>query len=170
VSYALGKMVSATAFYSREQFRFDQAGYYVATPNLFNPNQVWTAESEDTVHTFGARIDWRALSDRLKLSAAYDHAQGRSEIDVRATPFTPLAAVAPLPDGRELTHRLELRAAYALRPETTLKVGYVVERHTSRDWQYDNVGLAPVAQILGSGIVPPRYTVHVGSLSVLYQF
>jgi hypothetical protein len=51
-----------------------------------------------------------------------------------------------------------------------LKAGYIFERRRGNDWRYDGVGLTPVAQILGSGILPPRYNVHVLSLSALYEF
>lgn len=75
-----------------------------------------------------------------------------------------------MPDSRENTHNIQVRADYHITPETVVKLGYTFEHHLSRDWQYDSVSIAPVAQILGSGIVPPRYTVHVASMSVAYQF
>ena len=65
---------------------------------------------------------------------------------------------------------MNLRAAYTVTADTTVNMGYTLQRHISDDWQYENAGFAPVAQILGSGILPPRYTAHVVSVSVRQGF
>ncbi|MBL8643366.1 MAG: MtrB/PioB family decaheme-associated outer membrane protein [Rhodospirillaceae bacterium] len=170
VSYAPVQHFSATAFYSVEIYRLAQAGYYVATTNLANPNQVWGARNKDTIHSAGVKLDWQAIPQKLKFGMGYTLSDGRAETDVQSTPFTPLAVSAALPDAREVTHNFNLRAEYNLSTDTTVKLGYVYEHHNSRDWQYESMGFAPVAQILGSGITPPRYAVHVGLVSVVYQF
>ena len=170
ISYAFQDHLTASAFYSVERYRFAQAGYYITSNNLNNPNQVWGAQNKDTVRSLGANIDWQAIPQELKLSAAYYMSRGLSEINVQATPTSVLAVVAPLPDSREITHNAKLKAAYNVSPATVLKLGYTVEHHSSHDWQYDNVGYTSVAQIMGSGIVPPRYYVHVGSVTVAVQF
>jgi len=169
VTYAVDAF-SLSAFYGLERYRFAQAGYYMATGNLNNLNQVWRARNKDTIHSLGAKLDWQAIENKLKLGAAYFLSDGLTEIDVQSTAFVPLAAVAPVPDGREITHNIKLNAAYNVTDAVTAKLGYTVEQHTSRDWQYDNIGLAPVAQILGSGIIPPRYYVHVLAMTMAYQF
>jgi MtrB/PioB family decaheme-associated outer membrane protein len=169
VTYAADDF-SLSAFFGLERYRFTQAGYYMATGNLNNLNQVWRAENKDTIHSVGAKADWEVIENKLKLGAAYFLSDGLTEIDVQSTAFIPLAAVAPVPDGREITHNVKLSAAYNVTEAVTTKLGYTVEQHTSRDWQYDNIGLAPVAQILGSGIIPPRYYVHVVAVTLAYQF
>lgn len=170
MTYAVQDSVTASAFYSFERISSDQKGYYIATLNLSSADQAWAAHNKDTIHTAGVRLDWQVIPQQFKLGASYTASRGKTQIGVQATPFTPLAVVAPLPDAKENTHNVGLRGDYNVDSDTTVKIAYLYERHRSLDWQYDNVSLTPVAQILGSGITPPRYNVHVVSVSALYQF
>jgi MtrB/PioB family decaheme-associated outer membrane protein len=170
VSITVPERVTASVFHSFESIRFFQKGYYIATLNLFNPNFEWTARNRDRAHTTGVRADFTVIPETLTVEAKAHLSRGRTAIAVQAQPVVPLAAVAALPDTQETTHHLGLNAQFRLRPETAIKAGYTFERRRSNDWQYDSVGLTPVTQLLGSGILPPRYAVHVLSLSALYQF
>jgi MtrB/PioB family decaheme-associated outer membrane protein len=170
VAYVFAKGLSASVFYSYDQITSRQRGYFLATLSLTNPAQIWGARNRDVTHTAGVHMDWDAIPQVLKLRGAYYLSDGTTHIDVNATPFTPLAASTPLPDARDITHNLSFKAEYAVRGGTTLKVGYTLERHVTHDWQYANMGFAPVAQIVGSGIIPPRYTAHVISITARHEF
>ncbi len=170
LSYVLKDRLTASAFYSFERIRSDQKGYYIFTASLTNPAQEWGAQNNDAIHSGGVRLDWQAIPEKVKLGAIYYVSRARTRIGVQATPFTLTSTVRPLPDVRELTHNASLRADYNWRPNTAFRLGYAVERRTSADWQYDRIAVAPVAQILGAGIMPPRYTAHVVSLSARYQY
>ncbi|TAL04023.1 MAG: MtrB/PioB family decaheme-associated outer membrane protein [Rhodospirillaceae bacterium] len=169
LSYVVKDGLSASAFYSFEQIRSDQRGYFLATLSLTNPAQAWGAQNRDSVHSVGLQADWQAVPNKLMLHGAYYLSYGATHIDVESTPFIPLAAASPLPDAHEITHNVRLRAEYAVRNGTTLRLGYTLERHITTDWQYAG-GFTPVAQILGSGMLPPRYTAHVVSISARHEF
>lgn len=170
VSYALSNIVTATAFYSYERYSYDQKGYYIFNTNLTNPSQEWTARNRDAVNSAGARVEWHAMPDKLKVTTLYTLSDGSTDIDVAATAFTPLATVAPLPDVIAKTHHVGLEGEYRFKPDWSVIVGWVYEDHVTRDWAYDNVAIAPVAQILGSGIVSPHYSAHVLTLATKVAF
>ncbi|MDX2224121.1 MAG: MtrB/PioB family decaheme-associated outer membrane protein [Rhodospirillaceae bacterium] len=170
LSYAASDAATASAFYGFERIGADQKGYFIFGLNESNPDQEWTARSRERIHTLGARLDWAAIENTLDVSGSGYITRGTTAIDVLARPFTPLASVAPLPDAVDTTHHLDLDVAYAFRPQTRLKVGYAVERRRARDWQYDGVGFSSISQILGSGIVTPRYTVHIVTMTAEYRF
>jgi len=169
VSYVVKSGLSASAFYSFDQIRSNQRGYFLATLSLINPAQAWGAQNRDSVHSAGLQADWQAIPGKLSLHTAYYLSFGATHIDVESTPFITLAAVSPLPDAHEITDNINLRAAYTVQPGTTLRLGYTFERHLTTDWAYAG-GVAPVAQILGSGMLPPRYTAHVVSFSARREF
>jgi hypothetical protein len=51
----------------------------------------------------------------------------------------------------------------------TLRGGYTMQRHVTNDWSYLG-GLTPVASLVGSGDIMPRYTAHVLWASARYAF
>ncbi|MSO73123.1 MAG: MtrB/PioB family decaheme-associated outer membrane protein [Rhodospirillaceae bacterium] len=170
LSYVFQKRLTASVFYSFEREQFDTNGYLVGNGLLANPQQFWRTGNRDINHTAGVKLDWQAVPDKYKLGISYYLSDGASRVDVQSTPFIIYTVTAPLPDAREITHNLGLTNEYALRAGTAVRLGYTWQRHRNRDWQYDGLGLAPVAQILGSGIIPPRYTAHVVWVSTRYEF
>ena len=168
VSYAV-ETVTASAFYTFERMLSRQTGYIVGNGNLTNAQQYWQTGNRDTTHTVGIRADWRVVPGKYKLGVNYDLSLGGMRTDFESNPFVVYTVTAPLPDTREITHNFGVKAEYAVRVDTTVKIGYNFQRHVSRDWQYD-LSIAPVAQILGSGITPPRYTAHVFSLTTRFDF
>ena len=169
ISYAPASGVTASAFYTFERMLSRQNGYILGNGNLTNPQQYWQAGNRDTTHTIGLRADWRPVSGKYKAGVSYDLSLGGMRTDVESNPFVIYTVTAPLPDTREITHNFGLKAEYAVRVDTTVRIGYNFQRHVSRDWQYD-LSIAPVAQVLGSGITPPRYTAHVVSLTTRFDF
>jgi MtrB/PioB family decaheme-associated outer membrane protein len=169
VSYTVEERLTGSLFYTFERIRSDQKGYFLFNTNENNPAQEWTAQNRDRVHTAGARVDWKALPDRLTLSANYLVSAGTTRVTVQATPFTPLAVVRPLPDIRITTHTIGTAAELTVASEISFRLNYAFERHSTEDWRYLN-SLTPAAQILGSGELAPRYTAHLTWLSARYRF
>lgn len=169
LTYVLDKRLTATAFYSFERIKFDLTGYLMGTINLANPGQDWSSASRDLIHTAGIKMDWEALPQKLKLGAGYYISDGASRIATLGTTFAPIMTTAPLPDIRDVTHNVSLTGDYKVRADTTLRLGYMLQRHRTTDWAY-GYSAAPVAQLLGSGIVSPRYTAHVAWVSARYEF
>lgn len=169
-SYVLANRVTASGFYSFEHYKSDQNGYLIFGPDESNPDQEWRVDNKDSVHTAGITVDWQVRPDELSVGARYQLSDGTNSTDVIAQTFNILTETAPLPNAKEVTHNIGLHGSYTFRPETTLRLGYTLEWHRSRNWQFEDIGFAPVAQILGSGILPPRYTAHIGWVTVQYLF
>ncbi|MGE3335034.1 MAG: MtrB/PioB family decaheme-associated outer membrane protein [Rhodospirillaceae bacterium] len=169
LSYVLAKQLTTTAFYSFERIKFDLTGYLMGTVNLTNSAQNWSTANRDIIHTAGAKVDWDAISQLLKVTAGYYVSDGASHTNSIGSNFALVMNTSPLPDARDVTHNVNLTGDYKVRTDTTLRVGYTFQHHTTNDWQY-GYGAATVPQILGSGIVPPRYSAHLVWLSARYDF
>ncbi len=169
VTYVLDKRLTASAYYSFERIKADLTGYLMGTVNQTNPAQNWSTANRDVIHTAGVKVDWNAIPDTLKLGAGYYVSDGISRISSTGTNFALLMNTAPLPAIRDLTHNVSLTGDYKVRADTTLRIGYALQRHRTTDWQY-GFGAAPVAQILGSGILSPRYTAHMVWVTARYEF
>ncbi len=169
LSYVLAKRLTATAFYSFERIKFDLTGYLMGTVNLSNPAQNWSTANRDVIHTVGVKADWDAVPQLLKVGAGYYVSDGASRFNAIGSNFALVMNTAPLPDVRDVTHNVNLTGDYKVRADTTLRVGYMFQHHTTNDWQY-GYGAAPVPQILGSGITSPRYSAHLVWLSARYDF
>ncbi len=170
ISYVAAKGVSVSAFYGLERIRSLQNGYLIFDTTAGNPARDWSVRIRDTVHSAGARLGWQVVPDKFKFDAAYTLSDGTSRTGVQSTPTLISSVSAPLPAARDITHTGEFIGEFAFTPATALRLGYTVARHTSRDWQYAGLRASPVAQILGSGIQPPRYTAHVVWLTTRHQF
>lgn len=169
VSYVLAKTLTASLFYGFERIRANENGYLIFDTVSGNPDRNWAVRNLDTVHSASFKLDWQ-VAPKFKLDSSYTLSDGTSRTRVQSSQNFLGTVSSPLPAARDITHTADLSGNYAFKPDLALRLGYTVTRHTSRDWQYANMGLAPVAQILGSGITPPRYTVHVVWLSTRYQF
>ena len=169
VSYVLAKTLTASLFYGYERIRANQNGYLIFDTVSGNPLRNWAVRNLDTVHSAGLKLDWQA-TPKFKLDSGYTLSDGTSRTGIQSSQGFLATVSAPLPAARDITHTAEVSGDYAFKPDLALRLGYSIARHTSRDWQYVNLGLAPVTQIMGSGIIPPRYTVHVVWLSTRYQF
>lgn len=169
-AYVIRDVLTVSAFYSYERYTFDQKGYYITSQNLNNPQQEWTANSRDTARTGGAQVDWQAVPDQTKLTASYVISDGAANTDVQATGFTLLARVAPLPEVAQRTQQASVGLEHAFKPDLAVRIGYAWEKHTTRDWAYDNVAIAPVSQLIGSGIVSPRYSAHIVTVATRVRY
>ena len=170
LSYSLVKQLTVSAFAGIERIHADQNGYLIFDTTSGNPARDWNVQSRDGVNSAGARASWRVVPDRFKLDASYTLSDGTSRNAVQSWPTFLASLSSSLPAIRDITHSGEVAGEYAFRPDTVLKLGYTIARHISRDWQYGGLSAAPVAQILGAGITPPRYTAHVVWLTSRTQF
>jgi MtrB/PioB family decaheme-associated outer membrane protein len=170
VAYVFDKTLTALLFAGVERIRADQNGYFIFDTVSGNPDRNWSVRNLDDVMSAGARVTWQARPDSFKLDGSYTLSDGISRYRIQSFQGFLRTVSSPLPAARDITHVGTLSGEFMLKAETALKVGYTLARHSSRDWQYAGMGLAPVSQILGSGIVPPRYTQHVVWLTTRHQF
>ncbi|MGE4063045.1 MAG: MtrB/PioB family decaheme-associated outer membrane protein [Rhodospirillaceae bacterium] len=169
VTYVMNQRLTATAFAGVERIKFDLTGYLMGTVNLADPAQNWSSANRDLIYTAGAKADWNAIPDVLKVSAGYFVSDGTSRIGTIGTTFAPIMNTSPLADVRDVTHNVSLTGDYKVRADTTLRVGYAFQRHRTTDWSF-GWSVAPVAQLLGSDILSPRYTAHMAWISARYDF
>jgi len=170
VAYVFDKTLTASLFAGIERVRADQAGYFIFDTVSGNPDRDWNVRNLDDVASAGARVSWQVRPDTFKLDGSYTVSDGTSRHRVQSFQGFLRTTSSQLPAARDITHVGTVSGEFALKQNTALRLGYTLARHSSRDWQYAGMGLAPVAQILGSDIRPPRYTAHVVWLTTRYVF
>lgn len=170
LTYIVSKALTASLFAGAERIRANLNGYLIFDSVAGNANRQWNVRSFDTMHNLGARVSWLVLPEKFKLDGSYILADGTSRTMVQSFQGFIGTVSSPLPAVRDINHSANLAGEYSFRPDAALRLGYTVVRQVTRDWQYANMGLAPVAQILGSGIQPPRYTAHIVWVTTRYQF
>ena len=169
VAYTIKDKLTLGAFYTLERLHNRQNGYFLFNANETNPAQIWTASNRDRIQSVGAKLDWTVKANKLRLGASYTLSDGNTHIDVADTPFTAQAVVAQMPDALMRTHNVGLNAEYQWHDTMAFRAGYTLERHVTDDWRY-LASLTPVAQILGSGELAPRYNAHVVWISTRKRF
>ncbi len=123
----------------------------------------WFGDTEDTIQSFGAGIEFRNIKDKkidLSVDYVYSRAEGEYRIDDGRD-------AAPFPD---LTTRLEgvrVRLNYPLRGGAELVLDYYNERFRSSDWALDGVDPDEIFNFLSLGEVAPRY--NVDSVAIFYR-
>ncbi|MFZ2507241.1 MAG: MtrB/PioB family decaheme-associated outer membrane protein [Steroidobacteraceae bacterium] len=170
-SYAPSENWSAYAFYSKEDFDFDQNGHSITGGNRVadaaNPARAWSAFHRDRVDTAGAGLTFPLIGERLEAGIELLHAESRSDIDVSTG-----AALtsAPLPRLKTRLESLSLRGGYRLNKDLMLNLRYWYERYRSSDWALDGVGPSQLANVILLGEKSANYSVHVVTLSTTFRF
>jgi hypothetical protein len=59
---------------------------------------------------------------------------------------------------------------YKLRPNLSLRLGYLFEKFSLSDWAYDGVGTQTLADVVTIGEDGPDYRAHLASWSFVYKF
>ncbi len=157
-------------FVSHDSMESDQDGRsfrgFAKAADAVNPARDWFAELRDETDTIGVGFK-RDITAALSLGADFVYANARGAVDV--TTGSGLSS-APLPDTLVRLQSLELYGDYLLRPGTTLKARYRIEKYQSRDWALDQVAPNTLANVLTLGEDSPDYTVHIILLSVVTEF
>lgn len=170
ISYNPGGDNLLYGFYSHDNMDSDQDGRAfrgsAKAADSADPARDWFATLRDETDTVGLGFK-RELSNTLSIGADYVYANARGEVDV--TTGAALSA-APLPDTLVRLQSLEMYGDYLLRPGTTIKARYRVEKYHSRDWAVDGVAPNTLANVITLGEDSPDYTVHVILLSVVTEF
>jgi MtrB/PioB family decaheme-associated outer membrane protein len=189
VSWQIGKSLTAHAFYTYQQIFYSQSSIYQspnppATPAPTATNTQfsvpWTANTTDSVQTFGVNVDWQAIPDVLKLSLDYNFSYGNTSYALGegvvafggaiTTPtFAPSITTQALPDVKSMLSVISLHGEYAIRPNITLMFGYAWERFTYKDFM---VGTSPTqfANAFLPGTLAPNDSIHVVSAAMRFRF
>ncbi len=159
-TYAVSEKLSVFAGYVYEDYFFKMSAAYIprgASPP-FDPANQWNNDTDDTVDTFRAGVDWVIVPDKWTLGATLDYTKPRSEsVYDFALPGTPIeglneangifpANVPPIPGTTPFAFdsfptvvkkftMAKVRLAYNVTKTLTASVMYWKQKYDNDDWQ-----------------------------------
>ncbi len=184
VSWAATERVYAHAFYSYDRFTSEQAswsfqnigGDQVTTAT--NPTRLWEGKDKDRGHTVGTGVHVDLIPERLGLDTQYLFSWIRGTTGVQfstAAPPNGLGPDFPYPNERTRIHSASVRMDFQATEQIGMRVGYLFERMTTRDWALDGVepgalNCSANSCSIVSGQQSPEDTSHLVSWSLVYKF
>jgi MtrB/PioB family decaheme-associated outer membrane protein len=180
VSWAATERFYTHAFYAYDRFRSDQESWSWAPPTVpppdppqfADPTRRWESEDKDRGHTVGAGFHVELIPERLGLDTQYLFSWIRGTIGVDRGAV--LGADFPYPNERTRIHSTSVRLDFQATEQIGMRVGYLFERMSTRDWALDGVepgGLTCTATCaIVSGQRSPEDTSHLVTWSLVYDF
>ncbi len=168
-SLRASETVSGHAFVSYEHYGSDQRSSQLGANKLayLDPGNDWTTDITDKTLTFG--IGFRVKpGEKYDYGGDFSHSCSKGEIDVVTGAL--LAPALPLPDVVSRLNRVDLFGRYRVRKDLSINLKYVYERYSSKDWAYDQVLPATMANVIGTSQLSPNYGVHVFGITASYRF
>lgn len=169
LSYMAAADVTTYVFYTLNLIQTDQAGRTVDDADIlgtaFNPQQNWFVTENDTIHTAGVGLDWKAIKDKLDLNFDYTFSKADTGYD-----FVSGLPKSSLPSIKAESHSVGVLGTYHFRKDIALKMGYRIETYRTSDWALNNVNVNTLANVMTTGDVSPNYTAHIAAASVEFKF
>ncbi|MEW6690131.1 MAG: MtrB/PioB family decaheme-associated outer membrane protein [Pseudomonadota bacterium] len=139
-AYAFSEGVSGTAWYQRNENRYDQTmcqtnAADVCTNSAANP--VWGSSLKNISDTWGLGLRAK-VSARLELRADFTDADVRDELGTSLISPAGSTTVTPLPNINTRVTTFKLAGDYALSRQSTLRLFYVYDRYRTDDWTWAN--------------------------------
>jgi MtrB/PioB family decaheme-associated outer membrane protein len=176
--------LSVTAFYNHDRFNTDQSGRSFRgggnrALDVDNPDRDWFVDTRDRINTVGLNVELNDIGQRLdwvgdigltgKLDLGFDviHARSRSRMDVTSGPAFD---TEPLPDLSTRLNSFGVYGRYQITPAASVRLGFVHERYSSRDFALEGVDPDTVGNVLGLGQASPRYKVNWVTVGVAYRW
>ena len=139
-----------------------------------------TANTTDSVQTFGLTTDWQVIRNVLKVSfdynlsygdTAYALGDGMALIGGSITSPTTIAALnfQPLPDVTSMLNMIQIRGEYTFRPDMTVIFGYAFEKFNYKDFMY-TAAPTQYANALLPGTLSPNAAIHVVGAGLRIRF
>jgi opacity protein-like surface antigen len=174
VGYYPVPAVKTYAFYTYEDSQHDWRGWDTVG---FNPigsandaENRWDSRDTDTFHTVGAGVNWQAIEEKLKLGADFLWTRSDDQDSIVVGSASPVPGSPGFPLDLAEVYNVSLHADWEFQEGLTLRVGYLWSQLHSSDWQLDGVDADTLNNVIASGRAAPNYSVHIPSLSVVYQF
>ncbi|HEY7411554.1 MAG TPA: MtrB/PioB family decaheme-associated outer membrane protein [Vicinamibacteria bacterium] len=185
-AYALGERLSVQGSYSREEYRYDQAGrswsggrpgdpYLVDTTPESLSN--WQAREESSTDTIGAGL-LAAVTDRVRAGLAFSYSRSDGSIAYASplgTAATDANAFVPasFPEVDDIRFRhFQADVEYRLGPRLTASLAYVWEAYDIADFNTKGFVFVPAstdgafASAIFMGTLPRAYNAHLVSLTL----
>lgn len=142
-AYAFSENVGGTAWYSRNENRYQtsecQTGSPGATANTCTntaANPVWASDLRNIANTWGVGLRAK-ITPKFDLDADLTDAKVRDEFNTSS--ISPAASiVAPLPNINTRVTTFKLTGRYALDRHSGVRVFYVHDRYRTDDWTWAN--------------------------------
>jgi len=186
VSWAATERLTTNAFYSYDHFTSEQKSWSFgagacAAPT--NPACLWEGKDKDRGHTVGTGFHLDVLPERLGLDAQYLFSWIRGTTGVDFGPA--LGTDFPYPNERTRIQSASVGLDFQATEQIGMRVGYLFERMSTRDWALDGVGPTTMGTtttngasatcngnscVIASGQQSPEATSHLVSWSVYYKF
>jgi MtrB/PioB family decaheme-associated outer membrane protein len=170
--------VSFAVSYDREKYTANQYSRTAAPPpsaQFEDPTRDWWIDTNDTVNTVSANIDFLKAIPRTDIRLGYDLTDGKATyvygLASPATVFVPPASLQQLPPLRNRITSGRADVEYFIRPRIALGVVYWYEEYRVDDFSLNstvintlNIGTSTIY----SGYLYRPYTAHTGWLKISY--
>jgi MtrB/PioB family decaheme-associated outer membrane protein len=179
VSWVATERFTAHAFYGYDRFSSEQESWSWAPvtpptpPQFTDPARRWEGKDKDRGHTVGTGFHVELIPERLGLDTQYLFSWIRGTIGV--DPGAALAADFPYPNERTRIHSTSVRLDFQATEQIGVRVGYLFERISTRDWALDGVepgalNCSATSCAIVSGQRSPEATSHLVTWSLVYDF
>ena len=174
VGYTPSENIDTYAYYTHEFFNRKQLGLTTDPDSLTpTPNQ-WAMTSNDSSFTLGAGIKWSKIKDKYDLTADYVFSKALTSINptcIIGPLFTPCSgSESSFPDLTTSIHSFRLLGDYHYKNNVTMRLTYLFEHFSNKDWALDGTGQNAIDQVITLGNSSPDYNAHAFGFSVIYQF
>jgi len=130
---------------------------------------LWNQEIKDNFWTYGLSTQMRLMEDILKLIVSWEYQKSDGKSTFTSQGDTALQDLEPYDDYSK--KRLEAKLVYAFSKQLDINLGYVFEKYTYRDLQYEGYSYIPDSSTYLSGAYADHdYEANIGYLTVRYGF
>ena len=158
ITYVFSEMLSASAYYTYEEFSSEQAGLeWIPVPPVSN---MWMASDSNLTQTLGLGVNWKAIPDKLDLSADVVYSKFTGKIQY--------ANATDLPELGSDLFAIGLRGNYKLKERLSLRAAIWYENYEEDDWA-KNASVDFLPTVLSLGIPPQDADTFLLYLSARYE-
>jgi hypothetical protein len=172
LGYLFSDDLSGTLFYTFEDQRLRERSRQF-TNVTGSADADWQNRMTDKTSSIGFGLRYKGLlGGRLELNADAIAVRGRTPISTEVG--TAVAAAqnpaTALPDLVARSDNLNFNARYSVDRRSSLRLNYFYRRLNSADWAYQQVGVATLANVVGTLEVPAHFRVHGIGVSWIRTF
>ena len=179
-TYQINEDLQLTAFVAQDSYDTEQAGRsFTAAPGQYlDPNRNWNVVSNDTFKSAAINLDrkgikvpgqWHNFLAATTMDTGLEISYSRSESDFNTNTGTGLS-VTPLPNvsTRLTSYRWYLRLITPSRAHINFALQH--ENYQSKDFAFDYLGPASIANVLTLGEESPNYSLNWITMSYSLPF
>lgn len=167
LNHSVSETLMLRGYYSYEQFEDELINHefrpFPPLNSLVDPEQRWTRDGTDRVHSLGAGFAWIAIPNKLDVEFDYSFSLANTEYSFEAG--NKLGDPTDTPDLKSDRHTIQVTADWKLRDDRRLRFGYTFEHFDADDFALDGVGVNSNPRMLTFGNDAPDYSAHVIGVS-----